>query len=382
MSEIAEEFVNDKDMSSSIYNSVLDNTAQFVNERSRQFSIFDMLGQSSRELTHSAFIAQMLNPKGTHEVGALFLNIFLAHLPVKFDFLTDDADVEIEKDYGPKTGKGEGSRGGRIDIFLRDSYGRIIAIENKIYATDQEDQLQRYSNSISEESNEYLILYLTLDGRKPSNCSGTVKYHQISYKHTIKRWLEDCQKALDATHPLHNIITQYMTTINTLISDQQVIGILSQSSHNLKASLQIARLAGTARQNLKERFLKILGESFGQGNTEVKQDGKELILTTDGCDWCIEHNLFIRFRNPDYEKITLWRKKHMQSTEDGTDWIYVLLGQDKINFQDYNKNASLWLDAPDDFWEKFEDVFLDIRKNFGLKYSFDMEIAARLQSSV
>lgn len=358
-------------MTSDINQLVLSAVAQLTSGQSRQFSIFDMLGQSSRELTHSTFIAQMLNPNGIHGMGSLFLSLFLKHLPVKFAFQIDSVEVEIEKDYGPKVGSGKDAKGGRIDIFLRDSYGRIIVIENKIYASDQEDQLQRYRNSISEESKEVHILYLTLDGHKPSYCSETLQYCQISYKKEILGWLEDCRADLDSSNTMQSIISQYMTTINTLISDQQVIETLQKSSQNLKASLQIAKLADKARQNLKVRFLTILGNLFNQANVEVTQIGKEFILNTDGCDWCIEHNLFIRFHHTDNEKIQQWRKEHGDSSEETPNWIYVKIDSDLINLQDYNESASLWLDNPVRFWKRFEKSFLEIKDTFGLKYNFN-----------
>lgn len=359
----------DKNNVQTLINNIYQKSDKFVND----FSIFDMLGQSSRELTHSAFIAQMLNPNGIHGMGSLFLSLFLKHLPVTFDFQTDSVDVEIEKDYGPKTGKGVDARGGRIDIFLKDLNGRIIVIENKIYANDQEDQLQRYSNEAAEESkNRFLLLYLTLDKHDPTNCPPTVKFHKISYKEHISSWLKECLNNIESTHPLYNIISQYMTTINTLISDQQIMDIIQQSSQNVKASLQIARLADDSRQILKYRFLTQLGKKMKLPNIEVKPSGKkEIILKTDICDWCIEHNLFLRFHQPKVNLINKWRVDHKDTIEGTPNWIYVKMGSDVINFHEYNTNASLWLDNPEVFWQKFEPIFIEIKNVFELKYNFN-----------
>lgn len=58
-------------MNTTSYQEVLDKVSKIIAGHAEHFSIFDMLGQSSRELTHSAFIAQMLNPRGNHGMGTL-----------------------------------------------------------------------------------------------------------------------------------------------------------------------------------------------------------------------------------------------------------------------------------------------------------------------
>ena len=59
--------------------------------------------------------------------------------------------------------------GGRVDIVLDDHKGCGVIIENKVDAGDQENQLLRYDNYAKKYfKKDYRLLYLTLDGHKPS----------------------------------------------------------------------------------------------------------------------------------------------------------------------------------------------------------------------
>ena len=49
---------------------------------------------------------------------------------------------------------------GRIDILLKISEDYWIAIENKIYAKDQENQLQRYKEYLEDKVDNYKLIYL------------------------------------------------------------------------------------------------------------------------------------------------------------------------------------------------------------------------------
>ncbi len=336
------------------YQELLDNVTKIVNDRTRRFSIFDMLGQSSRELTHSAFIAQMLNPHGMHGLRNTFLELFLEQLSLTKDFETDYVEVEIEKDFGPKEGSGTDAKGGRIDIYMKNSKGRIIIIENKIYATDQADQLQRYRNSTGSNS---IILYLSLDGHTPFNSPVSIDYRLISYKKDIKNWLNKCLDIIPDNHSLKTIILQYMATIDNLTSDEDVTKIIQSSSSNLRAALQIERLADNARNNVKKCFLKDLAVHINAPTAEIKSFGKEYRLTMADCEWCIEHNLFVRFYNPINNGIS----------SDQPDWIYVKSDSgETLNFHEFNAPASLWCDDPNKFWAEFSPIIDQIRSKFKL----------------
>lgn len=118
-------------------------------ERGEDFNIFRIMHMESDEVyTHSAVIAELLNPRGSHGCGDTFLRLFLELLPSAFDlpFDTQNATTEVEVVIGEITDE----EGGRMDVLVQ-SNGQAIIIENKIYAGDQRNQLLRYYNYAEKE---------------------------------------------------------------------------------------------------------------------------------------------------------------------------------------------------------------------------------------
>jgi len=190
-----------------------------------RFNIFEILGIRSSEVRlHSNFIAELLKIDGTHGEKNKFFIAFLntlkeSKIPIEFD--DKKYKVEVEKTAGSITD--DYDDGGRIDLIIEDSADRRIIIENKIYAGDQKKQLLRYHKF----DPNALLLYLTLDGKEPSQWSTSSKeimlangkdYHCISYKDFINKWLEKCEETLaGANKPkVKETISQYKQTIDNL----------------------------------------------------------------------------------------------------------------------------------------------------------------------
>ena len=141
-------------------------------KRGESFNIFNVLGLSTNETrTHSAFIAELLNPRGNHGCGSMFLAEFIRQIHQEgLNMNFEETKVQIERSIGLKND--DVTEGGRLDIVLQTKDVMII-IENKIYAGDQEKQLLRYWNYAQKELKagkvkQSTILYLTLDGHEAS----------------------------------------------------------------------------------------------------------------------------------------------------------------------------------------------------------------------
>ncbi len=184
------------------------------------FNVFKILKVETKEVKlHSAFIAELLNPFGSHGQGNKFILEFINILgkknEQKINFNIDGVkNVIVEKYLGEKTD----NNGGRIDIILEDNQNNFIVIENKIYALDQENQLIRYNNAYKDSP----IVYLTLYGNEPREYSIGVesevknKLICISFKEDILKWLITCKKYTTDYPLLRETITQYINTIKTL----------------------------------------------------------------------------------------------------------------------------------------------------------------------
>ena len=177
--------------------------------RGESFNMFEVCGVNHYEVTHSAIIAELLNPQGTHGQRELFVEAFIKNINFQ-DFNFELVGVNVTTEMVTPNG--------RIDIVISNGNKQAIIIENKIYAADQWKQLKRYDEfAKTKYPNGYKILYLTLNGNDPNDDeSRKVKYITISYKHHIVDWLLRC-KHLAIDKPLiRETLNQYIQHIKNL----------------------------------------------------------------------------------------------------------------------------------------------------------------------
>lgn len=185
--------------------------------KGEHFNIFSILNLESKEnATHSAFLGELLNPKGSHLMGNTFLQQFLKKIQHNKAFNIATATLTLEKFIGKRNETPK--KGGRIDIYLEDTDGNTISIENKIYANDQNAQIERYVNHNTLKNTVY---YLTLQGEEPSkkskgNLKSGVDFFNINYKTDIKNWLGACAKEATDQPILRESIKQYNVLIKKL----------------------------------------------------------------------------------------------------------------------------------------------------------------------
>ena len=150
---------------------------------------------SPKELQLSKIIAEFLNPNGSHEQGDLFLKTFIKKFYKKIKFPYRNITVQLEVAEHVE---------GQIDIVIDFDNKFGIAIENKPFAEDQDKQIMRYVEYLETKySNNYLMIYLSSLGQKPSNKSISQreikrigsKFSILSYLN-IKDWLKDCSETI------------------------------------------------------------------------------------------------------------------------------------------------------------------------------------------
>ena len=141
------------------------------------------------------------------------MRLFLSEFKITdFDAKSETATMELEY-YGGQTTE---NSGGRIDIVVKDSKGSTICIENKIYASDQKKQMERYRGLYPKAR----LFYLTLYGHKPSNLSedelSRIGCERISYDKDILAWLNECRKEAACLPVVRETISQYIHLIKEL----------------------------------------------------------------------------------------------------------------------------------------------------------------------
>ncbi|WP_053056717.1 PD-(D/E)XK nuclease family protein [Tenacibaculum mesophilum] len=185
--------------------------------KGERFNIFSILNMESKENeTHSAFLGELLNPKGSHLMGYTFLQQFLEKVQHNKPFDITTATLTLEKFIGKRNDIDK--VGGRVDIYIEDVHGNTICIENKIYANDQNVQIERYVNHNSSKNTVY---YLTLHGDEPNeaskgNLNSGEHFFNLSYKTDITNWLNVCAKEAIEQPILRETIKQYNILIKKL----------------------------------------------------------------------------------------------------------------------------------------------------------------------
>lgn len=240
------------------------------------FNVFRVIELTSDEVRlHSKFLAELLNPKGSHGQGSKFLDLFIQQFDIK-NVDPETSKVDVEKYIGNKTD----TEGGRIDILIEDSNQNAIIIENKIYARDQENQLVRYSTYTT---NSKIIFYLNLDGSDPSeySCHGLKideDFKVISYKDDILTWLENCKKESVSLPLLREGITHYMNLIkhltgqsNNTTMDKEIIDLLA-TPQNIKTAIKIENSIKGAKRKIQWDFWKQLRKEFELQGISLLED--------------------------------------------------------------------------------------------------------------
>jgi len=198
-----------------------------------RFNVFSILFKKSDEVNlHSKFISELLNKNGTHGQKDIFAKLFLETIEID-TFQWDN--YQVQREYK------------NIDLLLTNA-AKAIIIENKIWAGDQDKQLERYYKQIEAENFEEIhIFYLTIWGTEPSERSlGELidrKYvGLISYNYHISKWLDKCIEVSSRFPTLRETLVQYQNIVNELTGKSmgqeqkdEVIKLLSQNDNIIKA---------------------------------------------------------------------------------------------------------------------------------------------------
>ena len=206
------------------------------------FNLIDLI--SPKELQISRIIAEFLNPKGTHEHRNLFLNTFIE------TFLTKNKKLSKSKEVSVVTEFAQGVDG-QIDIMIDFDQTFGIAIENKPFANDQENQIIRYVKYLEKKygSKKFFMIYLSSRGNAPSEDSlpNTKKidlgdnFVTISYQ-DIRIWFLQCH---------HLVIKNGANRLATLILEiAEYINLSFLNTNKIKNEM----LSETIKSNILDAF--------------------------------------------------------------------------------------------------------------------------------
>ena len=134
-----------------------------------KFNVFDFLDK--KEIGLSQIIAHLFNPSASHGQGTIFLQHFLKLVTNEENNWNhlDSENIKVETEHNISENR-------RIDIYAEISGEKTLrlAIENKPYADDEENQVIDYLNYLKEEAKEtsnFLLVYISPNGEGPSELS-------------------------------------------------------------------------------------------------------------------------------------------------------------------------------------------------------------------
>jgi len=223
-----------------------------------RFNIFDVLRVKGNENKNSLVIAAFLDPQGTHGLKHKFLECFIETLGEDFtvkNFNCKKAQVRTESWID----------NGRLDILIEDNQNKAIIIENKIYAGDQWEQLQKYEEHALEAYREgnYQILYLTLYGNDAADYSGKdVDYSSISHEKTMINWLKKCVVVAEGHPMVRETINQYINHLKKLTNQdmdtknkEEIVDMIVNNNQFLENAQCISNIWGKCEAKMRSNLI-------------------------------------------------------------------------------------------------------------------------------
>jgi len=235
--------------------------SRFSAQLAPDFNLFDYM--RSDEMGLSKCIASLLDPKGKHGQGKVFLEVFLDTFLNPEDISDWAKAQELREVVVEKQANGQR----RIDIYLDFGKNGCLGIENKPWAGDQEDQLKDYAEHLKNEKDKFILLFLC--NREPSEFSipretkdileKDGRFRHLNYGQVIK-WLQECaykSRALPVRIFIEHLIKFIQTNINgelDMSEEDEVCAAILKLDGGLVSALKIYKALPKAKKFFLNEF--------------------------------------------------------------------------------------------------------------------------------
>jgi hypothetical protein len=277
----------------------------FEKEYSRsgmKFNLFSITRIERKEVdTHSAMLAELLSPDGSHYQGTVFLELFfnsieyLKNIEFDFNLILDFSSAKVRKE--------KSFDEGRIDIIIEFS-NFLVIIENKIDASDQKLQLKRYDSIAKKINKKYKIIYLTKYGTKATKeSSQDIDYEIMSYKKDIVKWIEISIKEMSLIPQIRELLVQYINLIKKVTG----VSLTMDETKEIVKDIQNNMLAAnTICNNYKKAQIEIVNDFFNQLNNKFIN---EIVETNELSEEAQKYCLLNKDNKINKKIITNWVEK-------------------------------------------------------------------------
>lgn len=305
---------------------------------------------------HSRILASFLNPHGKHYQDDLFLRLFLNECALSDWFDTNNAKVYKERN--------------NIDIYITNDRQHII-IENKIYALDQERQIERYIEALAggfesldsiksredsnidskdsiESSENIAVIYLSLNGKKPSKSSlgkweingeslessgVKIPFRCISYKKDILHFLNACKSEIGNITNLNAALEFYKDIVLKITNqkgDKMAITSFLDSEEKYAMAFEINEIK---RADIDNAYLE---------NFILKKCKKR-----DGETWNLSDNKSFSGDDKWKHNIVIYNETHFKQT-----FRFMFCKEERKNIDKYGIRLFIRYGGKDDFMAK------------------------------
>lgn len=241
-----------------------------------KFNIFHATGMRNQEIKHTQFLGYLLDPNESHGFRDEFLTRFIQSIPKPESKAVGSINIldynltysKITKEKRFKDTKKILDLLIEIPSLAEPEKTYVIAIENKIKATEGDNQLETYRNTIKSNfqedklKSEPILLYLTINNEEPSDDYWIpIQYFETVIK-AIKILIEDLEDTL--SDYMIFILKDYIEFINKegeYESDNTLEKILQDmSSVTIENAKEISKAMPKSieHQRLEIRYQKAL----------------------------------------------------------------------------------------------------------------------------
>lgn len=251
-----------------------DNLLEKLEDKLKEPNIFSILKMESYEIRHSNFIAWLLDPNESHNLGHSFLKPFLEDIfsENKVDFIKNYyideyiskielQNIKILREYY------------NIDLLvISDEF--VICIENKIFAQEHSDQLSKYTKTLEEvfKDKKHIFIFLTPLGnsaKKEENSNIYISYSYRKIKKNIEAIIDNNDKI---DQKVRFYIEDYLSNLGkNIMNDSEEIKLVQEIYKKHKKALDFIF------KKKEDLISKIISES-------VKEKG--YVLGTQSKGYC------------------------------------------------------------------------------------------------
>ena len=163
---------------SSIIKTIVETKKHYNKLLAADFNVLSLIG--TQEVLSTYFFRMLLDPNGPHGQGKIFLRLFLSELENSIEQIYGQEKIKLFLPELQKTDMEEliriknefSTTEGQIDLFI-EWKEFVLAIENKFWAVDQEEQLKRYAKYLGDYGKRFLLIYLCPTDKEPTEYSLT-----------------------------------------------------------------------------------------------------------------------------------------------------------------------------------------------------------------